>query len=94
MANILGYTQSGKPVYEPTRGAPNTNDVVVFQRTKAKYPGWTKADHMDAEWLMVNAVETDMDPKIRALCRRWIGVHWDIGGRWTSPQFDAYIAGR
>ena len=67
---------------EPTRGAPDTNNVDVFLRTKAKFPGWTKADHMDAAKLL------EMTPGKHNM--RWASVHWDIGGRWTSPEYDAY----
>lgn len=76
---ILGYTRSGKPVLAPTTKAPNTDDIVVFHKTRAKFPGWTKADHMDASDILARAGS------------RWSSIHWDIGGRWTSPEFDAYI---
>lgn len=84
--NILGYTRSGKPVAAPSRSAPNTNDIVVFHRTKAKFADWTKADHMDASDILARSDAPH--------ATRWSSVHWDIGGRWTSPEFDAYIGSR
>jgi hypothetical protein len=84
--NILGHTRIGKPVIEPMRGAPNTNDVTVFHHTKAKFPGWTKADHMDAARLL----EGHGAGNPRSHSMRWSSVHWDIGGRWTAPEFEAY----
>lgn len=90
---LLGYTASGKPVHESARaGAPDTNNIVTFQKTKAKFPGWTKADHMDAANLFDEAyavAEAQGDRKRAKDLRRWSSVHWDIGGRWTSPEFEA-----
>ncbi len=94
---MLGYTASGKPIPAPARaGAPNTNDVTVFQKTKAKFPGWTKADHMDAARLCDQTAELVAadNPKLAKTLRKWSTVHWDIGGRWTSPEFDARFGGR
>lgn len=90
---LLGYTASGKPVHAPSRpGAPDTNNIDTFLKTKAKYPGWTKADHMDASNLfdlaLLEADQAGDAAKAKTL-RRWSSVHWDIGGRWTSPEFEA-----
>lgn len=97
-AKILGHTQSGKPVPTPTRGAPDTNDVMVFRKTKAKFPGWTRADHMDASRLLDLAAEEAERQigggSLAQRYRRWSAVHWDVGGRWTGPEFDAYLARR
>lgn len=65
MAKILGYTRTGKPVPDPGRGAPNTNDVTVFRRVKGQHAGWTKADHMDAAKLLEALAATSPDPKKR-----------------------------
>lgn len=87
---LLGYTRTGKPVFEPTRGAPDTNAITAFHRTKAKFPGWSKADHMDAEQLLLERGEqltrsgSAADRTRGSRCTRWASVHWDIGGRWTS----------
>jgi hypothetical protein len=89
---LLGYTRTGKPIFEPTRGAPKTNDVAVFRRTKAKFPGWTRGDHMDAEQLLLERgeqlarSESAADRKRGRQCTNWSSVHWDIGGRWTSSE--------
>lgn len=88
---LMGYTASGKPVHAPARaGAPDTNNIDTFRKTKAKFPGWTKADHMDAANLFdeASALVTD-NPTLAKTLRRWSSVHWDIGGRWTSPEFEA-----
>ena len=87
-ALILGYTRTGKPVAQPSRGAPNTNDVVVFRRTKAKFPGWTKGDHMDASQMLLARGEilAAENPRIASWCTRWSSVHWDIGGRWLASE--------
>jgi hypothetical protein len=89
---ILGYTRTGKPVIEPTRGAPDTNNADVFRRTKAKFPGWTKGDHMDAEQLLLERgeqltrSESPADRKRGRQCTNWASTHWDIGGRWLGSE--------
>ena len=89
---LLGYTRTGKPVFEPTRGAPDTNNIDVFHRTKAKFQGWTKADHMDASSLLIDRGEQlsrsadATDRKRGRQCTNWSSVHWDIGGRWTASE--------
>jgi len=95
VARLLGYTESGKAVHVPTRaGAPDTNDVVVFGKTKAKFPGWTEADFMDAAHLYdVEAERLDVEGrpdtnKLARDLRRWHSVFWDIGGRWLSSDFE------
>lgn len=95
---ILGHTTSGRPVPAPGRGSPDTNDVVVYQRTKAKFAGWSKADHMDAARLFdLAAEEAARAVGGDALARRyrgWSSTHWDVGGRWTTPEFEGYLARR
>jgi hypothetical protein len=62
---------------------------------KAKFPGWTKADHMEAAHLLEQASQAAAAAGIRSLAStfsRWSSVHWDIGGRWTSPEFEAHLA--
>lgn len=86
---VLGYTGSGKPVYVPSRGAPDTNNIDTFQKTRAKFAGWTKADHMDAAKLHEDAAQATSDPKRGRAHSGWSAVHWDLGGRWTSDQYDA-----
>ncbi len=90
---LMGYTASGKPVHAPSRsGAPDTNNINKFIQTKAKFPGWTKADHMDAARFHDEAEAAATaagDTKLAKTHRRWHSVHWDIGGRWTSPEWDA-----
>jgi hypothetical protein len=90
---ILGHTASGKPVPLPTRGSPDTNDVMKFRKTKAKFPGWSKADHMDASRLLYlaaeNAARAVGGDAIARRYQGWSAVHWDIGGRWASPEFEA-----
>jgi hypothetical protein len=57
--------------------------VTVFHRTKAKFVGWTKADHMDASDILSRSNAPH--------AVRWSSVHWDIGGRWTAPEIEAYL---
>jgi hypothetical protein len=96
---VLGYTRTGKPVFAPTRGAPDTNNVDVFLRTKSKFVGWTRGDHMDASNLLMErgeklaASEDTGDRKRGRWHTNWSSVHWDIGGRWTSPEADTYKRG-
>lgn len=91
---LMGYTQRGMPVYWPKgKGAPNTNDIVTFHKTKAKFAAWTKADFMDAAKLYDEArFAMSMEPKNYAARRqleRWSSVFWDIGGGWTAQEFEA-----
>ncbi len=94
-AVLLGYTRTGKPVLEPTSGAPNTNRSDVFRRTKAKFPGWTKSDHMDASSLLMERGEQLMasanaaDRRRGRQCTNWSSAHWGISERWTSPELEA-----
>lgn len=96
LGQLLGKTASGKLVHAPRRsGAPDTNDVLVFRKTKAKFPGWTKGDHMDAARLLGTAAQAAEAAGSRGLAStfsRWASTHWDVGGRWTSPEFDARFA--
>lgn len=89
---ILGMTESGKIVYAPTRGAPDTNNILTFRKTKDKFLGWSRADHMDAANLHDLAAQSASDATTAKNNRRWSSVHWDIGGRWTSPEFEARFA--
>lgn len=93
---LLGHTASGKPVVVPKGvGAPDTNDILVFRKTKARFPGWTKGDHMEASHLLERAGEVATatgDGKLARRLSRWSSVHWDIGGRWTSPELDAHLS--
>ena len=93
IARLLGYTESGKAVHVPTRaGAPDTNDVVVFKKTKARFPGWTEADFMDAAHLYDAASEAAYavgEKKLAHDLKRWHSVFWDIGGRWLATEFEA-----
>jgi hypothetical protein len=95
---LLGHTTSGKPVPVPGRGSPDTNNIDVFQRTKARFAGWTRADHMDAARLFdLAAEEASRTVGGDALARRyqgWSSTHWDVGGRWTSPEYEGYLARR
>jgi hypothetical protein len=91
LPELVGYTTSGKPVFLPSTRAPNTNDVVVFQRTKAKFPGWTRRDHMDAENLLIERSRREAREGSAMLAdrlARWASVHWDIGGRWSAPEIE------
>jgi hypothetical protein len=82
---ILGYTRNGLPIIQPTRGAPDTNDIRVFHRTKAKFRGWTKGDHEDARSILLNRGEylsgkdSAAERKIGSYCTRWSSVHFDLG---------------
>lgn len=91
----LGRTTSGKIVEAPRRrGAPDTNDIVVFRRTKARFPGWTRGDHMEAAEILrqaSEAAEANGDRSLASTLSRWSSVHWDIGGRWTSSELEAYL---
>ncbi len=93
---LLGHTASGKPVNASARpGVPNTNDVAVFHRVKAKYPGWTRADHMDAANIFGEAAQRAIEAdgygndKLARTMNGWAALHWDIGGRWLSSEAEA-----
>ena len=66
--------------------------MLVFRKTKAKFPGWSKEDHMDASRLLAQASVAAADAgngRLASTLSRWADVHWDIGGRWTGPEFGA-----
>jgi hypothetical protein len=89
---IIGTTESGKIVYQPTRGAPDTNNILTFRNTKDKFVGWSKADHIDAANLHELAAERaarDGNSRLASWNRRWSSVHWDIGGRWLGTDQEA-----
>lgn len=92
-ARLLGYTESGKPVNAPIRpGVPDTNNVVVFKKTKARFPGWSEHDFMDAAALYDQASEAALEAgeyKLSRQLKRWTSIFWDIGGRWTGPEYEA-----
>ncbi len=92
---LLGYTESKKPVHAPARaGAPDTNNVDVFIKTKAKFPGWTKADFIDASNLYdlaQLAAESSGDRKLARTLARWQEVFWDIGGRWIADEYERRV---
>jgi hypothetical protein len=92
LGQLLGRTTSGKSVEVPKRlGAPDTNDVLVFRKTKAKFSGWSKTDHMEASRLFDLAAQAAAgagDRRLESTLSRWSSVHWDVGGRWTSPEID------
>lgn len=96
LGQTLGHTTSGRAVVAPKRhGAPDTNDVLVFRKTKAKFAGWTRADHMEASRLLDRAAEAAArsgDRRLESTLSRWSSVHWDVGGRWTSSQIDAHFS--
>jgi hypothetical protein len=85
-ANVVGTTRSGKPILVPSRGAPDTNNVDTFRKTKARFADWSRGDHMDASALYQELAERELDSKLRRRYQGWGAVHWDIGGRWTSDQ--------
>jgi hypothetical protein len=85
-ANVVGTTRSGKPILVPSRGAPDTNNVDTFRKTKARFADWSRGDHMDASVLYQELSERELDNKLRHRYRGWSAVHWDIGGRWTYDQ--------
>ena len=80
-ATVLGYTRSGRPVLLPKRGAPDTNDIAVYHRTKAKFHGWTRGDHTDASNILMEHGEREPDQRAASWCSRWASVHWDLGER-------------
>jgi hypothetical protein len=87
LPELVGYTTSGKPVFLPSTRAPNTNDVVVFQRTKAKFPGWTRRDHMDAENLLIERSRREaregsamLADRLAALGLGPLGHRWSLVG--------------
>ena len=83
---VLGYTRSGKPVLEPSRGAPDTNNIDTYHRTKRKFSGWTRGDHMDASQMLIDHGERNVGTKVGTWSTRWASVHWDIGGRWLASE--------
>lgn len=91
---LLGYTRSGKPVHAPVRqGAPNTNQIDIFIKTKAKFPDWSRGDFMDASRLYHDAQESAERAGDRVTAktfRRWKSVMWDIGGRWTRDEYERH----
>lgn len=94
---VLGVTASGKDVPRPSRGAPDTNNIEIFRRTRERFPGWGRADHMDAAILLGEAAETADASGYRTLAeryRRWQSVHWDLGGRWLARDLEERAAAR
>jgi hypothetical protein len=83
---LLGYTRSSKPIFAPTRGAPDTNNIVTYKKTRAKFAGWERGDHIDASILYRELSERTADKKLAWRYARWGGVHWDIGGRWNQDE--------
>lgn len=69
---ILGTTSTGKVVYKPVTKSPNMDNIDVYRKIQARYPGWTKADHAEAEKILTDAG-----------LRGWAYVHWDLG-RFTN----------
>jgi hypothetical protein len=65
MAMALGYTRTGHEVLLPSRHSPS---VEAFRH-------WTRGDHVDAERILKEHGEREVDPKISSWCRHWAKAH-------------------
>ena len=78
--NVLGFTKSGKPVMALTREAPSFHPQRRNPKLKAMFPGWSKADHIEAATLL----EEHGAKNPRSPSMRWATVHWDLALK-TDP---------
>src|SRR4029077_8668487 len=64
----LGYTRTGHEVLLPIRRSPTPEEFI----------NWTRGDHIDAERILREHGERELDPRTHSWCKRWAKAHREL----------------